>query len=127
LTTEQAERPGAGRTAAGAPRWLERSPLLWALGGLTLCAAALAAGARLLHGHRLGRPEALFIGLPVALALLALVRAARSPVWGVIKAALLVLCLLAPLGAESALWLVAGAPFVLGLAALLSLAVYGRR
>lgn len=127
MTTQQAERTGGERTPAAAPRWLERSPLLWALGGLVPCAAALAAGARLLHGHRLGRPEALFIGLPLAVALLALLRASRSPVGRVVKAGLLVLCLAAPLCAESALWLAAGAPLVVGLAALLALAVHGRR
>lgn len=127
MTTQQADRLGADRAAGDAPRWLERSPLLWALGGLVPCTAALAAGARLLQGHRLGRPEALFIGLPLALTLLALLRASRSPVGRVVKAALLGLCLAAPLCAESALWLAAGAPFVLGLAALLALALYGRR
>ena len=127
MTAQQAERLGSDRTAGRAPRWLERSPLLWALGGLVPCTAALAAGARHLQGHRLGRPELLFIGLPLALTLLALLRAARSPVGRLVKAGLLGLCLAAPLCAESALWLAAAAPLVLGLAALLGLAASGRR
>ena len=36
MTAQQAERLGSDRTAGRAPRWLERSPLLWALGGLVV-------------------------------------------------------------------------------------------
>ena len=138
MTTERAERPGAGFVTQGAlsqrspsgraaARWLERAPLLWGLCGLTLCSAALAAGTRRLNSYALGPHELLFIALPPALALLALLRSARSAVGRVVKALLLLLCLAAPLCGESALWLAAGAPFVLGLAALVTLGVSGRR
>jgi hypothetical protein len=94
--------------------------MLWALGGVTLCSATLAAGSRRLHGQPLGWAEALFIGVPLGVALFALVRTARSTAERVLKALLLGLCAAAPLCGESALWLGAGAPLLLGGAALVA-------